>query len=60
MLAHTDQYLLTYSYCSHDWGDNDRQGDAACYGQVPLVLGDVFAFVAVVDLEGRKGEQLRA
>lgn len=46
---------LTDSNCSHHWGHDDGEGHSAGDHQVPLVVGDVFAFIAVVDLmEGRR------
>lgn len=48
---------LTDSNCSHHGGHDDGESDSAGDHQVPLMVGDVFAFVAVVDLmEGRRVE----
>lgn len=48
---------LTDSHCSHHRGHDDGESHSAGDHQVPLVVGDVFAFVAVVDLmEGRRAK----
>lgn len=47
---------LTDSNCSHHRGHDDRQSHSAGDHQVPLVVGDVFALVAVVDLTEGGGE----
>lgn len=46
---------LTDSDCSHHWRHNDGERHSTSDDQVPLVVGDVFAFVAVMDLTERRG-----
>lgn len=46
---------LTDSDCSHHWRHNDGEGDSTGDHQVPLVVGDIFAFVAVVNLTEKRG-----
>lgn len=41
---------LTDSDCSHHWRHNDRESHSTSDHQVPLVVGNIFAFVAVMDL----------
>lgn len=46
---------LTDSDCSHHWRHDDRESHSTSDHQVPLVVGDIFAFVAVMDLTERRG-----
>lgn len=41
---------LTNGDGSNHWGNNDGQRHSSGDHQVPLVVGDIFALVAVVDL----------
>lgn len=42
---------LTDSDCSYDWRHDDGERHPTGDHQVPLVVGNIFAFVAVVDLK---------
>lgn len=46
---------LTDSDCSHHWGHDDRECHSTSDHQVPLVVGDIFAFIAVMDLTEIRG-----
>lgn len=50
---------LTDSDCSHHWRHNDRESHSTSDHQVPLVVGNIFAFIAVMDLTEREGEHMR-
>lgn len=41
---------LTNSNSSNHWRHNDRQSHATGYDKVPLVLGDVFPFITIMNL----------
>lgn len=45
---------LTDSDCSHHWGHNSRESHSTSNHQVPLVVGNIFAFIAVMDLTGER------
>lgn len=45
-------FSLTDSDGSNNRRDNHRQRHTSSYHQVPLVLGDVLAFIAIVNLMG--------
>lgn len=45
---------LTNSDCSNHRGNKDGERHSSSNHQVPFVIGDVFAFVAVVDLRERE------
>lgn len=46
---------LTDSDCSHHWRHNDRESHSTSDHQVPLVVGNIFAFIAVMDLTEKRG-----
>lgn len=47
--------LLTDSDCCHHWRHNHRKSDSTGDHKVPLVLGDIFALIAVMDLQEGSG-----
>lgn len=47
---------LTNSDCSNHRGNKDGERHSSSNHQVPFVIGDIFAFVAVVDLRERERE----
>lgn len=49
-----EEFFLTDCDCSDNRRHNNRQCHTTSYDQVPLVFGDVFALVAVMDLKERK------
>lgn len=45
---------LTYSDCSHHRGHDGRKGHSTSNHQVPLVVGNIFTFIAVMNLPKKK------
>lgn len=48
---------LTDSDCSHHWRHDDRESHSTSDHQVPLVVGDIFAFITVMDLTEKREEK---
>lgn len=48
---------LTNGDGSNHWGNNDGEGHSSSNHQVPFVVGDIFAFVAVVDLREKQNSE---
>lgn len=48
---------LTDSDCSHHWRHNNRECHSTSDHQVPLMVGNIFAFIAVMDLQ-QKGSNV--
>ena len=46
---------LTDGDCSYHWRHNDRECHPTSNHQVPLVVGNIFALIAVMDLTETKG-----
>lgn len=47
---------LTDSDCGHHWRHDDGECHSTSNHQVPLVVGDIFAFITVMDLREERGE----
>lgn len=43
--------FLTNSYCSYHRRYNYRQCHTTSYGQIPFVLGNILAFISIMNLE---------
>lgn len=53
------EHRLTDSDCSHYWRHDDRQSHPTSDHQVPLVVGNIFAFVAIMDLRETSGTNVK-